>query len=294
MSEFGTASYDHVQFYVKSLKTLDQYKSWESQSNQFFSGFHSKSAAMTVEEGRALYKEIMGSEPVAYSSLNQDLIEQLIWGVGWRITQYYSGPETTSVVICSNDPSGTKFIATAPSTHTVATASPSKKPKTEEKFEHFKQSNLDRFFGAHGGRPGFAVLGFRAAKGSLDLIINKYRAKHPKLLVHQDKFSYEADDKTFYVVEVYAYYSNKCPEEADLGTVLRFVESEGTGVLLPGLVAQAVEYSLGAKSAAYFDHWVSNVVDRSRFLATLEDCLGFTPKVDFNAGVVAAGEVVTY
>ena len=42
--------------------------------------------------------------------------------------------------------------------------------------------------------------------------------------------------------------------------------------------------------AAYCDHWVSNVFDRTEFLDTLRDTLGFTPKVDFNAGVVAAGE----
>jgi hypothetical protein len=42
--------------------------------------------------------------------------------------------------------------------------------------------------------------------------------------------------------------------------------------------------------AAYCDHWVSNVFDRTEFLDTLHDTLGFTPKVDFNAGVVAAGE----
>lgn len=32
------------------------------------------------------------------------------------------------------------------------------------------------------------------------------------------------------------------------------------------------------------------VVSRTGFLETLEDILSFTPKVDFNAGVVAAGE----
>jgi hypothetical protein len=42
--------------------------------------------------------------------------------------------------------------------------------------------------------------------------------------------------------------------------------------------------------AAYCDHWVSNVFSRTEFLDTLKDTLGFTPKVDFNAGVVAAGE----
>jgi hypothetical protein len=42
--------------------------------------------------------------------------------------------------------------------------------------------------------------------------------------------------------------------------------------------------------AAYCDHWVSNVYNRNEFLKTLHDTLQFTTKVDFNAGVVAAGE----
>jgi hypothetical protein len=38
------------------------------------------------------------------------------------------------------------------------------------------------------------------------------------------------------------------------------------------------------------DHWVSNVHSRTEFLDILHDTLFFKPKVDFNAGVVAAGE----
>ena len=34
------------------------------------------------------------------------------------------------------------------------------------------------------------------------------------------------------------------------------------------------------------------MLDREGFLRTLEEALGFTPKVDFNAGVVAAGEAI--
>ena len=37
---------------------------------------------------------------------------------------------------------------------------------------------------------------------------------------------------------------------------------------------------------------VSNVTDREGFLKTLEDTLGFAPKVDFNAGVISAGDAV--
>ena len=34
------------------------------------------------------------------------------------------------------------------------------------------------------------------------------------------------------------------------------------------------------------------MLDREDFLSTLEETLGFTPKVDFNAGVISAGDAV--
>jgi hypothetical protein len=74
--------------------------------------------------------------------------------------------------------------------------------------------------------------------------------------------------------------------------VLRFVErrppndsassAEGGSTaykVLPGLAPVAAEFD-GTASAAFADHWVSNVVDRVSFLSTLEDTLGFTPKVN--------------
>jgi hypothetical protein len=58
---------------------------------------------------------------------------------------------------------------------------------------------------------------------------------------------------------------------------------------LPGLVPVSAVFEPSVLPA-YCDHWVSNVVSRVGFLQTLQDTLGFVPKVDFNAGVVAAGE----
>lgn len=62
-------------------------------------------------------------------------------------------------------------------------------------------------------------------------------------------------------------------------------------VILPGMESVAAEFPCDTMPA-YSDHWVSNVVNRTEFLDTLESTLGFTPKVDFNAGVVAAGEAI--
>ena len=40
----------------------------------------------------------------------------------------------------------------------------------------------------------------------------------------------------------------------------------------------------------YWDHWVSNVICRTRFMDVLKDILGYAPKVNFNAYVFVAGE----
>jgi hypothetical protein len=64
--------------------------------------------------------------------------------------------------------------------------------------------------------------------------------------------------------------------------------------VLPGLVAldPAPRYPDSAVTIAYSDHWVSNVHDREGFLEVMKETLGFEAKVDFNAGVVAAGEAM--
>merc|ERR1711920_1125465 len=77
--------------------------------------------------------------------------------------------------------------------------------------------------------------------------------------------------------------------EADTGTILRFIEVSGGKACLLG--ARPVEASFdNCSQASYFDHIVSNVHDRNVMCETLKDVLDFEPKVDFNAGVVAAGE----
>ena len=74
----------------------------------------------------------------------------------------------------------------------------------------------------------------------------------------------------------------------DQGTVIRFLCGNSG---LPGIVDVKAKFD-DTKDALpiYSDHWVSNVVSRTGFLKTLNDTLGFSPKVNFNAGVVAAGE----
>merc|ERR1740138_1408250 len=147
---------------------------------------------------------------------------------------------------------------------------------------------LERFARHRAGRAGIAVLGFETAEGGVQAIFERYKELHPKLLLTESPQKHPGAT----VLEVYAYYKGeKQVSEEDRGTLLRFVEVHGPGRLdvLPGM--QPVDATFDATGvAAYCDHWVSNVVSRTGFLDTLNDTLGFTPKVDFNAGVVAAGE----
>jgi len=66
---------------------------------------------------------------------------------------------------------------------------------------------------------------------------------------------------------------------------------------LPGITrlkTSAIEFPVDGLNIcdAFADHWVSNVYDREQVLRVFADTLGFQPKVNFNAGVVGAGEAV--
>lgn len=130
-------------------------------------------------------------------------------------------------------------------------------------------------------------MGFRT--DNVDLVYQRYQKFHPTL-IHD--YAYYQSEKVK-ILEVYAYYIGEGENgEPDRGTILRFVEFQAElshSALLPGLTRIPATFD-GTSQPAYCDHWVSNVHSRTGFLRTLEDTLGFSPKVDFNAGVVAAGE----
>jgi 4-hydroxyphenylpyruvate dioxygenase-like putative hemolysin len=112
-------------------------------------------------------------------------------------------------------------------------------------------------------------------------IYEAYQTKHPKLIACFSKDT----------LEVFAYYqkhNDDCAtKQADVGTLLRFVSRKNNTTF--GLTPCNATFASDAQPA-YPDHWVSNVYSRTEFVDTLADTLGFVPKVDFNAGVVAAGE----
>eukprot|EP01059_Diplonema_ambulator_P011606 TRINITY_DN215_c0_g7_i1.p1 TRINITY_DN215_c0_g7~~TRINITY_DN215_c0_g7_i1.p1 ORF type:complete len:701 (+),score=316.45 TRINITY_DN215_c0_g7_i1:65-2104(+) len=312
----SSCRFHHTQMFQSELKPLAEYKKLEADlctlaakgSYDPFSGgmrfLDSNALPERVKEGREMWKTISDDvkDPEEFKSNAQDIVEQLIVGAGWRVTAEYVGPSTRSLLVCSNDPCGQKCVVTSKIGDNDA----------DEPYHHFRAAYMDTFRASHVGRDGIAVLGFELDADELESCFKNYELKHPKLLVNKSLNKYrdsrhvtsngttkELDFGTFTSFDVCAYYLAN--GEADLGTVVRFSSRTGAFAhkagfgnpqgVLPGFEDVPAKYD-GTSIAAYSDHWVSNVLDRKSFLKTLEDVLGFTPKVDFNAGVVAAGEAI--
>eukprot|EP00746_Dinoflagellata_sp_MGD_P137298 gnl/MRDRNA2_/MRDRNA2_71112_c0_seq1.p1 gnl/MRDRNA2_/MRDRNA2_71112_c0~~gnl/MRDRNA2_/MRDRNA2_71112_c0_seq1.p1 ORF type:complete len:505 (-),score=114.08 gnl/MRDRNA2_/MRDRNA2_71112_c0_seq1:137-1495(-) len=277
--------FDHIQWYVNSLEPLETYKGFEARLNQFAKQFGTEDVRKRTEEGRKVWSSVAapGEESKEWTSFNRDFVRQMMAGAGFRVTGQFKGAATTAYQISSVDSKGVRFIISAKN-------SPSE--KGDEAIDVFSPRHIDRFLDAHGGKEGCGVLAFLAPSGSgiVDKIAESYKQHHPKLVLNSTPHLSENGDHCIF--EVFAYYLQN--GEPDTGTVLRFIERSSDSVpILPGITPVDSEYALdSADCRAFADHWVSNVHDRKGFLKTLEDTLGFAPKVDFNAGVVAAGEAI--
>ena len=299
--------YDHLQFFVDTLQPLSHYKAIEERLNEFAKAVPTaKGTPMDVAAAREAWCQMGPSaDPDAFEVHGRDLVEQMLYGFGWRITGQHEGHETRSLLLSTVDPSGARFVVTCargeaalPSDGAEAGEAAATTAEAEP-FDHFARAHAERYFASHNNAQGVAVLGFETTDGELEAIRARYEVAHPKLVVAPPRV-YEDGTRVF---DVFAYYRGEAAiSEADPGTLLRFVERPAAGggedhsaegadvpLPLPGLEPVAAVFEPGVLPA-YCDHWVSNVISRVGFLQTLEDTLGFVPKVDFNAGVVAAGE----
>lgn len=133
--------FHHVQIYAHALKPLCVYKALEEKMNAFHSsmGFTSLDAQTfdgargeeLIQRGRILWEEMSSSKgsnesvfAKPFEATNQDLVEQLICGLGFRIVAHNGFQEdgktmdpqaqTCSVFITSKDACGAGFLITAP------------------------------------------------------------------------------------------------------------------------------------------------------------------------------------
>jgi hypothetical protein len=329
-SDSDAVAFSHIHLYVDRLKDLEVYKALEGRLNTFaeqvkevddLGSFKTTApdAPGSLLEKQKLWKTInavdgddgaSGGEMessvdtvVPFTPHNRDVVEQLLAGFGFRITAaHYSdihtsstnNTNTRSVLVTSRDPQGVQILVTAKDP--TSSSSVDKDP-----MKHFDATTVQRFLEAHDHRQGIAVLAFLT--GNVQAIRDRYQTLHPNLVADYQEYP----QPNVKILEVYAYYQEHGGDDndtndggdksspirqADKGTILRFLEITNTGnkcCPLPGLTLVDAIFE-DSSQPAYCDHWVSNVFSRTEFLDTLKDTLGFTPKVDFNAGVVAAGE----
>lgn len=163
--------FHHVHVYVDKTKSLKQYKEIEEDLNRLanlghydpFSGgmrfLEPKAHSARVSDGKKLWQSIRKKNGrSAEISHDQDFVEQLIIGLGWRVTASYVGATTSSFLVTSSDPRGVKLCVTSVR---EGNASNQKEP-----YHHFDACNVERFFKAHDGRQGIAVLGFEVRNQS--------------------------------------------------------------------------------------------------------------------------------
>ncbi|KAL3906825.1 MAG: hypothetical protein SGILL_009119, partial [Bacillariaceae sp.] len=286
MTEFAQVKFSHVQLYVSRLDSLAAYKTVE-QNLQEFSKRLDSHQEMGLDEMRQLWQSITHTNGFEMEFLpqNRDIIKQMLTGFGMRVTGVHHGSGTRSFLVTTKDLGGVQVVVTAKNDSEVETSTEG------QEFQHFQAANIDRFFESQKGRQGIAVLGFHV--DDVKAVHSRYKNLHPKLI------HFYAENRKTKILEVFAYYTSEdihstedAERQPDAGTMLRFVETEkafGGYCVLPGLLRVPASFDDSSQSA-YFDHWVSNVYSRTEFLDTLNDTLGFEPKVDFNAGVVAAGE----
>jgi len=311
-------SFSHVHLYVDKLEDIHVYKGLEDKINQFGAkateeGSCITNSGMDITKSQTIWNTIDDSnENKEFIPQNRDLVKQLILGLGFRITGMYypSGitKKTRTLLLTSIDPGGVQFVISAIVDNEASKKKEKKEKKEtnnqfrdkimkeeEEEFIHFNPVALGEFHSNQSDRQGIAVLAFEVCSTStIELLYQRYKKLHPKLLIDQCRSN---DGAIVYdttkVLEVYAYYKNKKGGDVDYGTRLRFIAVDNNkkrkSCTLPGLESVAAIFDTTCYPA-YSDHWVSNVINRTGFLETLEETLGFTPKVDFNAGVVAAGE----
>ena len=247
-------AYHHVQAIAPSLRPLAYYLRLQEALNEW-------SASGGAWRAVAARFDVDDASAAPYASHGRDVVAQLL-ALDFRVVGASDGGATRSLLLRSADAGGAAFLVTALADGDERPGAP----------PYLTRAYVERALAAHGGRCGVCALAFASSDPAA--VAAAYGARHPRLLDRCDKAC----------VDCFYFYDDGAP---DAGTVLRF--------LPPGPVRglAAVEATFPEAAVPCFsDHWVANVRDRLGTLRILEDTLGLLPQVEFESGVVAAGEAV--
>jgi len=164
--------FHHVQVFADALLPLSEYKALEARLNELahkghfdpFSGgmrFLGPQAHLgRVLEGQRVWDSLSKcgageaqQDRPTYVPHGQDLAEQLVVGLGWRVTAEHVGGGTRTLLVTSSDPCGVKLCITAPHGDDVpCSSSASSADCVEEMYDHFSLWHVERFKASHSGR----------------------------------------------------------------------------------------------------------------------------------------------
>ena len=184
--------FHHVQLYADSIKPLSYYKAIEDKLTQFasLSKFNCsrdmlQGDALTsqITTGSAVWSGMVGKEGASvgeesrtpFQSAGRDVVEQLMYGLGFRIVASRDDDETRSMLLTSCDQRGAKFLVTARKESRAAKAG--KAAVASGPFPHLSAAAVRRFYDSHAGRPGFAVMSFEVEAGGVEKIYQRYRVR---------------------------------------------------------------------------------------------------------------------
>ena len=106
--------YDHLQIFVDNIQPLSHYKAIEDRLNEFASRVPTqRGGSVDVAAAREEWCKMGPSaNPDAYQVHGRDLVEQMLYCFGWRITGQHEGAETRSLLLSTVDPAGVRFVVT--------------------------------------------------------------------------------------------------------------------------------------------------------------------------------------
>ena len=205
--------FDHVHLYTHGLRPLHDYLRLQDVMNSLA---ELTTPDMDIETAKEMMKLAGGDDIPAAGK--DDIVDQLISGMGYRIYATRYGKGTHSVLLTSEDHKGSKFIVTG-----LADTSPHH--SQDEECSIYSREHLDLFFAEHGGAQGIAVLAITVEEGGLQKIMSAYEEKHPNLLTGEGIRTFDANGNVVKVFEAYLYYRSDDPGgQPDKGTKLRILE----------------------------------------------------------------------
>ena len=109
-----SCKYDHLQFFVDDLRPLSHYKAIEDRLNEFARLVpRAEGAPGDIALAREVWRKMgRSADPTEFGVHGRDLVEQMLYGFGWRITGQHEGPETRSLLLSTPDMAGVRFVLT--------------------------------------------------------------------------------------------------------------------------------------------------------------------------------------